>query len=57
MYFYHNSYGTEGGVGGLVEVKSGSVDIVSGSQTYDLNSMKDVDVSESGKNRTTKSVL
>ena len=34
------------GVGGLVEVKSGSVDIVSGSQTYDLNHY--ADVSESG---------
>ena len=40
-------YGTEAGVGGLVDVKSGSVDIVSGSQSYDLNALW-ADVSESG---------
>jgi len=45
--FLSQAYGTEAGVGGLVEVKSGSVDIVSGSQTYDLNALW-ADVSESG---------
>ncbi len=32
-------YGTEAGVGGTVDFKSGSIDIVSGSQVYDLNSL------------------
>jgi len=45
--YLSQAYGTEAGVGGLVEVKSGSVDIVSGSQTYDLNALW-ADVSESG---------
>ena len=45
--FLSQAYGTEAGVGGLVEVKSGSVDIVSGSQSYDLNALW-ADVSESG---------
>jgi len=45
--FLSQTYGTEAGVGGLVEVKSGSVDVVSGSQTYDLNALW-ADVSESG---------
>ena len=45
--FLSQAYGTEAGVGGLVEIKSGSVDIVSGSQTYDLNALW-ADVSESG---------
>jgi hypothetical protein len=45
--FLSQAYGTEAGVGGLVEVKSGSVDVVSGSQTYDLNALW-ADVSESG---------
>ena len=45
--FLSQAYGTEAGVGSLVEVKSGSVDIVSGSQTYDLNALW-ADVSESG---------
>ena len=44
---FSQAYGTEAGVGGLVEVKSGSVDVVSGSQTYDLNALW-ADVSESG---------
>ena len=45
--FLSQAYGTEAGVGGLVEIKSGSVDVVSGSQTYDLNALW-ADVSESG---------
>jgi hypothetical protein len=32
-------YGTEAGVGGTVDFKSGSIDIVSGSQVYDLNTL------------------
>ena len=45
--FLSQAYGTEAGVGGLVEVKSGSVDVVSGSQTYDINALW-AEVSESG---------
>ena len=45
--FLSQAYGTEAGVGGLVEVKSGSVDVISGSQSYDLNALW-ADVSESG---------
>ena len=45
--YLSQAYGTEAGVGGLVDVKSGSVDVVSGSQTYDLNALW-ADVSESG---------
>ena len=45
--FLSQAYGTYAGVGGLVDVKSGSVDVVSGSQTYDLNALW-ADVSESG---------
>ena len=45
--FLSQAYGTEAGVGGLVEVKSGSVDVVSGSQSYDLNALW-AEVSESG---------
>ena len=41
-------YGTEAGVGGSIEMKSGSVDVVSGSQTYDLQTLWGA-VSESGK--------
>jgi len=40
-------YGTEAGVGGTVDFKSGSIDIVSGSQVYDLNRLW-ASVSESG---------
>ena len=40
-------YGTEAGVGGTVDFKSGSIDIVSGSQIYDLNKLWS-SVSESG---------
>ena len=40
-------YGTEAGVGGTVDFKSGSISITSGSQVYDLNSY--AEVSESGK--------
>jgi hypothetical protein len=32
-------YGTEAGVGGTVDFKSGSIDIASGSQVYDLNAL------------------
>ena len=32
-------YGTEAGVGGTVDYKSGSIDIVSNTQVYDLNSL------------------
>jgi|TARA_B100001094_G_scaffold83095_1_gene79425 hypothetical protein len=32
-------YGTEAGVGGTVDFKTGSIDIVSGSQEYDLNTL------------------
>ena len=46
--FLSQAYGTEAGVGGLVDTKSGSIDIVSGSQDYDLNAIW-ADVSESGK--------
>jgi len=41
-------YGTEAGVGGTVDYKSGSIDITSGSQVYDLNTLY-ADVSESGQ--------
>jgi|TARA_Y100001938_G_C8035474_1_gene403086 hypothetical protein len=41
-------YGTEAGVGGTIDFKSGSISIQSGSQTYDLDT-KFADISESGK--------
>ena len=41
-------YGTEAGVGGTIDFKSGSINIVSGSQDYDLNALW-ANVSESGK--------
>lgn len=41
-------YGTEAGVGGTVDYKSGSISVNSGSQVYDLNALW-ADVSESGK--------
>ncbi len=41
-------YGTEAGVGGTVDYKSCSIDITSGSQVYDLNTLY-ADVSESGQ--------
>jgi len=41
-------YGTEAGVGGTVDFKSGSIQIKSGSQVYDLNKLYS-DVSESGE--------
>ena len=41
-------YGTEAGVGGTIDFKSGSINIVSGSQTYDLTALW-ANVSESGK--------
>ncbi len=40
-------YGTEAGVGGTIDFKSGSIDVVSGSQVYDLNALW-ANVSESG---------
>ena len=44
--FLSEAYGTEAGVGGLVDIKSGSIDIVSASQDYDVNKLF-ADVSES----------
>jgi|TARA_B100001094_G_scaffold322142_1_gene370980 hypothetical protein len=41
-------YGTEAGVGGTIDYKSGSISVNSGSQVYDLNTLF-ADVSESGK--------
>jgi len=41
-------YGTEAGVGGTVDFKSGSIQVSSGSQVYDLNALW-ADVSESGQ--------
>ena len=32
-------YGTEAGVGGTIDFKSGSIKLISGSQVYDLNSL------------------
>jgi hypothetical protein len=43
-----DSYGTLAGVGGNVDVKSGSIDMVQGRQTYDLQALWG-DVSESGE--------
>ena len=40
-------YGTEAGVGGTIDFKSGSISVSSGSQVYDLNSLWAA-VSESG---------
>ena len=45
--FLSEAYGTEAGVGGLVDIKSGSIDIVSGSSDYDVNALF-AEVSESG---------
>ena len=45
--FLSKQYGTEAGVGGDVPYYSGSISVISGSQTYDLNSLY-ADVSESG---------
>ena len=42
-----DSYGTYAGVGGKVDIKSGSIDLNSGSQVYDLQALWG-DVSESG---------
>ena len=41
-------YGTEAGVGGTISFKTGSINIISGSQQYDLNTLWS-NVSESGK--------
>ena len=43
-----DSYGTLAGVGGNVEVKKGSIDLVNGQQEYDLTTLF-TNVSESGK--------
>jgi hypothetical protein len=43
-----DSYGTLVGVGGNVDIKRGSIDLVTGQQEYDLNELF-ADVSESGK--------
>ena len=45
--FLSQQYGTEAGVGGYVDWKKGSIDVVSGSQDYDLNALWSA-VSESG---------
>ena len=45
--FLSQAYGTEAGVGGLVDIKSGSIDVISGSQDYDLNALF-AEASESG---------
>ena len=41
-------YGSEAGVGGTIDFKSGSISVNSGSQVYDLNTLY-ADVSESGQ--------
>ena len=41
-----DGYGTQAGVGGLTDIKKGSIDLVAGQQTYDLNTLW-ADVSES----------
>ena len=48
MIALSEQYGSEAGVGGSVDMKSGSIDVVSGSQTYDLQSLWG-SVSESNK--------
>lgn len=48
MIALSEQYGTEAGVGGSVDMKSGSIQVVSGSQTYDLQSLWG-SVSESNK--------
>ena len=48
MIALSEQYGTEVGVGGSVDMKSGSIQVVSGSQTYDLQTLWG-SVSESGK--------
>ena len=45
--FLSQQYGTEAGVGGYVDYKKGSINITSGSQEYDLNTLYAA-VSESG---------
>ena len=42
------AYGTQAGVGGRTDIKSGSIDLVSGQQSYNLQSLW-ADVSESGE--------
>ena len=49
-------YGSEAGVGGNVSYYTGSIDISSGSQTYDLDALWS-EVSESGKNIEVKRVF
>ena len=48
MIALSEQYGSEAGVGGSVDMKSGSIDVVSGSQTYDLQTLWG-SVSESNK--------
>jgi hypothetical protein len=45
--FLSKQYGTEAGVGGTVDWKKGNINVTSGSQEYDLNTLF-ADVSESG---------
>jgi hypothetical protein len=49
-------YGTEAEVGGTIDFKSGSIDIASGSQTYDLNKLWS-EVSESGNSMEVRRVF
>ena len=49
-------YGTEADVGGTIDFKSGSIDIASGSQTYDLNKLWS-EVSESGESMEVRRVF
>ena len=48
-------YGSEAGVGGTIDYKSGSINITSGSQVYDLNALW-ANVSESGDSMEIKKV-
>jgi len=49
-------YGAEADVGGTIDFKSGSIDIASGSQTYDLNKLWS-EVSESGESMEVRRVF
>lgn len=50
------TYGTEGNVGGYVDFKSGSIDVIGGKQVYDLQTLWS-DVSESGNRIEVKKVF
>ena len=54
--FLSQQYGTEAGAGGYVDWKKGSIDVVSGSQEYDLNALW-ANVSESGNSIEIKKVF